>query len=131
ALILLAGLPALILVLFVQQKDDWRAAGAALAQTAQPGDVFVISPGYQELSLERYFKPQGSIVPAEATKDLGQLATAPGTQRRLWLIEATRGTKGPDAPSLLGSSWRSGVEWRFYGVTVQEFEPSSQVNAGL
>jgi uncharacterized membrane protein len=38
----------------VRRKDDWRSAAAALQAAAQPGDVVLFYPGYNEIAFDRY-----------------------------------------------------------------------------
>lgn len=93
AILPIAALPALLLTLFVHQKEDWRGAAEVLRAAAVPGDGVVYYRSWVSFGLERYYTWTG---PAVGVDEASQLTQEPEGWSRVWLVEA----ETVDPPSL-------------------------------
>jgi uncharacterized membrane protein len=98
--LVLAGLPSLLLVLFVHQKEDWHGVVALLEAEARPGDVLVLYQGYQSIVLERYYVGSLPLITFAEGEDPARLGSATANARRVWLVEVNPTVPPSLVPSL-------------------------------
>lgn len=99
-LLIVAGLPALVLVLFVHPKEDWHAVAALLSAEEQPGDVIVLYQGYQAIVLARYYHGALPLIGFAEGEDPARLIPQIADARRVWLIEVNPTVPPSLVPSL-------------------------------
>jgi hypothetical protein len=95
-LLVAAGLPALVLVLFVHPKEDWHGVAALLKAEERPGDVLVLYQGYQAIVLARYYDGALPLIGFGEGEDPARLIPEIADARRVWLVEVN-----PTAPPSL------------------------------
>ena len=117
-----AGIPALIAVLFVHPKEDWRGVAALLRQEARPGDALVLHRGYIDFPLQRYFPlERWVVVKAGRSDDVAEITHS--ATARVWLIESHTGNPDTLAPNV-ASGRVLALDRSFYRVAVRRFDRS-------
>jgi len=117
-----AGIPALLAVLFVHPKEDWRGVAALLRQEARPGDALVLHRGYIDLPLQRYFPlERWVVVKAGRSDDVAEITHS--ATARVWLIESHTGNPDTLAPNV-ASGRVLALDRSFYRVVVRRFDRS-------
>jgi len=117
-----AGIPALLAVLFVHPKEDWRGVAALLQQEARPGDALVLHRGYIDLPLQRYFPlERWIVVKAGRSDDVAEITHS--ATARVWLIESHTGNPDTLAPNV-ASGRVLAFDQSFYRVEVRRFDRS-------
>jgi len=117
-----AGFPALIAVLFVHPKEDWRGVAALLRQETRPGDALVLHRSYIDVPLQRYFPLEGwSVVKAGRPDDVAEITRS--ATARVWLVESHTGNPDTLAPDVARGRVLA-LERSFYRVEVRRFDRS-------
>ncbi|MFN8535075.1 MAG: hypothetical protein U0556_16170 [Dehalococcoidia bacterium] len=99
-LVTIAGMPALVLVLFVHPKEDWRGVAATLSNEGRPGDAIVLYQGYEDILLRRYYQGDLPLVGFPEGGDPANAATATEMAQRVWLVEVNPTTPASLVPAL-------------------------------
>jgi uncharacterized membrane protein len=119
--IAMAGLPALVAVLFLHPKEEWRRAGAFLTCAVRPDDAIVVYEGYAQAPLRRYFSPPVRMIGVDGPRSAAVAAQALGGRARVWLVESHADDPPTVAPQIADGR-RLSDEAHFNGVQVRRFD---------
>lgn len=118
--LVLVGVPALILVLVVHPKEDWRGVATYLDAAARPDDELVVYQGYTDVALRRYYHGSPRTVPVYSASI--EVLTGLDPSASVWLVESHT-TEPPTLAASLARA-RPLIESReFYRVAVRHFGP--------